>query len=171
MGSLKQREPRLAVVLKARMRDGDGWRDATICNLSSRGLMAKCSASPAKGAYIELCYRGICIVGRVAWSQGSRFGVRTQDKIDIASLLDQSLPKDINRGEASRTAAPHRSTARPKPDLAAQIAASRHIARAFDWSVVVLGSLVAASFICGAASTALEAPMQKIAAALAGGSP
>jgi hypothetical protein len=41
----------------------------------------------------------------------------------------------------------------------------------FDWSVVVLGSVIAASFIFGAASTALKAPMQKVAAALAGGNP
>jgi hypothetical protein len=172
MASLKPREPRRTVILKAQMRVADGWRAVTVCNLSSRGLMAKCSAPPAKGAYIELRHRGVHIVGRVAWSQGLRFGVRAQDKIDIASLLDESPLKGIRTpGTIWADVPPHSSAARPRPDLPAQIAASRRISRAFDWSVVVLGSVVAASFIFGAASTALKAPMQKVAAALAGGNP
>ena len=168
MGSLKLREPRRTVILKARMRDGDGWRAVTICNISSRGLMAKCPAPPAKGGYIEVRHRSVCIVGRVVWSQGSRFGIRTQDKIDIAGLLDASAQKGNGTGEAAGTAE-RRSTARPDPDLSARIAASRHFARAFDWSIIVLACVVGASFIFGAASTALKAPMQKVAAALAGG--
>jgi len=171
MGSLRQREPRRTVILKARMRDADGWRDVAICNLSSRGLMAKCSALPAKGAYIELRYRHVCIVGRVAWAQGSRFGVRTQDKIDIDSLLDESLVKGVRTREADRTTPPHHPAARSAPDLSAQVAASRRFARLFDWSIVVLGSVLAAIFIFGAASTALKTPMQKVGAALAGGKP
>jgi len=171
MGSLKQREPRRTVILKAQMRDADGWRAVTICNVSSRGLMAKCSTRPAKGAYIELRHRGVHIVGRVAWVQGSRFGVRTQDKIDIDALLEGPRAKGMRTGETNPPAAPHHSAARSIPDLPAQIAASCRIARAFDWSVVVLGSVLAAIFIFGAASTALRAPMEKAAAALAGGNP
>jgi len=41
-------------MLKAQMRDDTRWRAVTICNVSSRGLMTKCSAPLAKGAYIEL---------------------------------------------------------------------------------------------------------------------
>jgi hypothetical protein len=172
MASLKPREPRRTVILKAQMRVADGWRAVTICNVSSRGLMAKCSAPPAKGAYIELRHGGVHIVGRVAWLQGLRFGVRTQDKIDIASLLDESPLKGIRTpGTIWTDVPPHSSAARPRPDLPTQIVASRRISRGFDWSVVVLGSVIAASFIFDAASTALKAPMQKVAAALAGGNP
>jgi hypothetical protein len=106
MASLKPRELRRTVILKAQMRVADGWRAVTICNVSSRGLMAKCSAPPAKGAYIELRHRGVHIVGRVAWSQGLRFGVRAQDNIDIASLLDQSPLNGIRTRGAIWTVIP-----------------------------------------------------------------
>ena len=69
------------------MRLGEGWHDIVICNVSSRGLMARTRAAPPRGSFIEIRHGSICIVGQVRWSAGARFGIRAQERIDIMGLL------------------------------------------------------------------------------------
>src|SRR3546814_10848303 len=67
------------------MRADDGWSDVTIYNVSSRGLMARLGSPPVKGSYVEIWHRNVCVVGQVRWAQGGRFGILSQDKIDISA--------------------------------------------------------------------------------------
>ena len=169
MGSQKPREQRRIVFLKARMRATDEWCDVTICNISSRGLMAKCNMPPSKGTYIELRHRSVCIIGRVAWSHGARFGVRAQDRIDLASLLAEGSLKPKAPGEERRLAQRDRRPAGRQPDAAARAEASRRFARAFDRAALLFVALVAAVVLFDVASGSLSGPLQEARGALASG--
>src|SRR3546814_12398382 len=96
MTALRSREKRAAACIKARMRADDGWSDVTIYNVSSRGLMARLGSPPVKGSYVEIWHRNVCVVGQVRWAQGGRFGILSQDKIDISALLN-GTPAKRNR--------------------------------------------------------------------------
>jgi hypothetical protein len=167
MGSQKQRERRQVVFLSARLRTDDGWSDITICNVSSRGLMAKSSAPPAKGAFVEVRRGASCIVGHVRWTQGSRFGLRSQERIDADALSEDSGPRTRTRGN-DRRATPRSSIPTPPPTPpAASEEKSRIFARLFDWITLAVAGIGAAAMIAQAASSVLSAPLQQTRTALA----
>lgn len=166
MASHRSREQRVTAFLNARMRADDGWSDVTISNVSSRGLMARRGNAPAKGSYVEIWHQNVCVVGHVRWSKGGRFGIRSQDKIDISALLNglpagQRLP-GVERRSGSRP--PPKSPA--KPAVAAKADASRTIARISEWAAVTVAGAMAAGLLVTAANAALKRPMQQAQSAL-----
>jgi hypothetical protein len=167
MGSQKSREQRRIVMVKARMRASDDWVDVTICNVSSRGLMAKCADPPAKGTYIELRQRGACIIGRVAWAQGLRFGIRTQERIDLAALLAQPALKGV-RAQRERRIEPH--TAPPVPVVLRprlQLERSCLLARACEWGAIVGISALVVGHLAASAGHILGDPLAQVGTSLA----
>lgn len=160
MGLPKTREERRNLVLPARLRDDAGWRDVTICNVSSRGLMAKCAAPPPKGAFVEVRHRSTCIVGQVRWAQGMRFGLRTQDRIDVIGLI-------AGKAAAAPGGNDRRAVERPPqrtPEMAAE--RSRVVARAINWSIAAVTIAAAVGLVASMASTALRKPLERVEHAL-----
>jgi hypothetical protein len=88
------------------MRVGSDWRDVSIRNVSSRGLMLVSDEPPPPGAYIEIRKTFMTIVARAVWSQGGFFGVRTQDKVDFDELMENAKgpPAGWKPGMDRRTA-------------------------------------------------------------------
>jgi hypothetical protein len=167
MGFARAREQRRMVMVKARMRVTADWADVTICNVSSRGLMAKCSKAPTRGSYVEIRQRGACIVGRVAWSQGMRFGIRTQDPIDIAALLAEPTIKGT-RAQNDRRVQPRKpATAMAVVRHEDKAEGSRRFSRAFEWGVIVAASAFGVSQLAAVAGGALGEPLQKVKQTLA----
>jgi hypothetical protein len=164
MGSQKQRDMRQVVFLNARLRTDEGWSDITICNLSARGLMAKCAKPPAKGAFVEVRRGGSCIVGQVRWSQGMRFGLRSQDRIDTAALHED--PKRTSRRSERRDGAGRAARRKPARPAALSEARSRNLARYLDWAALAVAGIVAAGFLFQAASSTLSAPLREARSAL-----
>lgn len=162
----RSREQRATAFLNARMRADDGWSDITICNVSSRGLMAKRGTSPAKGSYVEIWHQHVCVVGHVRWSQGGRFGIRSQDKIDIAALLNSTPARRPFDGVERRSGSRPIPKSKAQPDVAAKADASRTFARASEWAAVAIAGAVAAGLLVTAASAALREPMQQVQSAL-----
>lgn len=154
---LRQREKRRNVALDARLRGDDGWHDVIIRNLSSRGLMIECARAPGRGAFVELRRGTHCIVGHVRWSRGTRFGIRSQERIDVSALLDKP---DTRRGTDERAAA--RIEAAPRPTPAERGETSRRIARYLEWSVIAAIGVVAAGLLATGASTVLKRPLERI---------
>ena len=162
----KTREQRRSIFRKVKLRSEEGWTEVTISNVSSRGLMLRCSPAPAKGAFIEVRHRGMSIVGQVMWSNGSRCGVRTQDKVDTPALLSDSPITPIIPG-FKRPAAPTRRSA-PKICKTPQDKDTRSLARMLDWSMVAAAAVGAAWFVADSAGAALEAPIHKASLAMQG---
>lgn len=157
------------VVVKARMRVSAEWIDVTIGNVSSRGLMAKCAEPPAKGSYVEIRQRGCCIIGRVAWSHGLRFGIRTQDRIDLATLLAEPTIKRV-RAQRERHIEPRRpAPARVVPGLEVQLDRSRRLSRAVEWAAIVGFSVFAVIQLAAGVGNILGQPLTSVGSALAGG--
>jgi hypothetical protein len=168
MGSQKSREQRRIVMVKARMRVSADWVEVTICNVSSRGLMAKCADPPAKGSYIELRQRGARIIGRVAWAQGLRFGIRTQDRIDLAALLAEPALKGV-RAQREQRIEPRKAPPIPVAlHPTAQFERSRLLARASEWGAIVGISALAVGHLAASAGQIIGDPLAQVGTSLGG---
>jgi hypothetical protein len=75
------------VLIRVRVRAGAMPADACIRDISRRGLLLQSAAPPVRGTHIELVGPFVPIVGRVVWTNGHRFGVQTQDVIDVPAFV------------------------------------------------------------------------------------
>ncbi len=84
---MKYRQPRQSTLIAARMNSEAGWSDVVIRNLSTNGAMLQVRTPPRRGTYVELRRGTSVIVGRTVWSDASRCGIRTQDRVPMESWL------------------------------------------------------------------------------------
>jgi hypothetical protein len=103
---MKAREPRRTVFLPARLRGGAGWCEATVRNVSSRGMLIETPEPPERGSYIELRRDMTTVVARVMWRRERMVGVRAQDRIDIDALIS-GHPAIPGHGEPAPATAHH----------------------------------------------------------------
>ena len=161
--ALKLREPRLNVMIQARVRIGASWNDACILNLSSRGMLVRAPTAPDRGSYLEIRRGNHVIVARVVWSNADRFGVYTQDPVPAADLIKgtSSAGGAATSGQASFS---ERRTV-PRPLLPTS-ERSRWRARAMEFSTVALLGGVASILFLGAVGEMLGRPLMAVEAAL-----
>ncbi len=153
---MDRQEDRTTAILHARLRDGGPERDAAVLDLSSRGLMAAAQPPPRRGTIIELNVGRHSLVGQVQWCEGSRFGVRLRERIDVLVVVGNEA------GPAALAAA---RRARGRPSVAAQLAYSRHVARGFTFGISIAVAVSAAS-VAAELVTRSFAPLGQISAAL-----
>ena len=106
----KPRELRRSVLLPARLRSADGWSDACVLNVSSRGLQVHVRVPLCRGSTIELRHQETVIVAQVVWHTGSRAGLRTSEALPVENLLvlgQTSTCGDQSRGERRRRLRTH----------------------------------------------------------------
>lgn len=165
---VKTREPRLNVVIKARMRVGASWGDVSILNISSRGLLIHSPQAPPQGSYLEVRRGRHAIIARVVWSQNQRFGVRTQDPLSIEAIIrepDRSAP-EARRAEESTAPVERRGD-----DLRARSSKERHersrmFGRAFEFACIAAAGISAALVVHGIVAESLGRPLADVGAAL-----
>ena len=157
------REHRRKVVIRARMRAGAAPVDVCIRDLSSRGLMLQTGAPPPRGSYVEIVGASLTIVGRVIWAKERRFGVRTNDPIDVPAVLfgiqppsGQRPPAPAQRRQCSANARPH-------------TASSRMLATAMQFAMVGAFAALLVVVLAGTAYETLRRPLEHIEARLARG--
>jgi hypothetical protein len=148
---MKTREPRVKVLVRARMRAGADWTDVVIHNMSSRGLLATASPVCRPGTVIEIRRIHHVVVGRVVWQNGAFFGVRTQDPIDIEGIVSAKPPAHK----------PQRAGSEGGDD--------RRFAAAFQFVVLLIAVGVAALFAAQEVGSVLSRPFAAVSAALDGG--
>ena len=154
---MKQREPRHNVVVPARIRAADGWADATILNLSNRGVMFRSTVRQERGNYLELRRGSYVIIARVMWSDGARHGARAQGIIPVADIiLDKAADRSVRRQTERR--------ARPRP--AGRADASRTRGRRIEFVVTGIGVACAALVAADLTFGALRAPLAQVEVAL-----
>ena len=109
---LKNREWRRFVRVKARIKFADGWRDASILNVSSRGMMINSSCSPDPGRPVEIRSGDQAIHGRVFWKKGQRVGLRSDTVLPVVDIIslseagaqsDDPRPVTVDRRRRPRT--------------------------------------------------------------------
>lgn len=163
---MKPRESRKKVLLRARMRAGATWSDACIVNASSRGFGMQSAQPPTRGTFVEVRKGHHCIVARVVWASGHRFGVRTQDLIDLHAITAEGVSGNKQRSEnIEAQAAPVR--AKDLPERSDQTAErSRFLARSMEHAWVALAALTAAVFLFDGLQQAFAKPMSRIISGL-----
>jgi len=144
------------------MKSADGWQDVAIRNVSAHGMRVSVALPPRRGAYIELRRATQVIIGRTMWVQGNDFGVRTQDAIDIPSLVNPNAAKaEAMLGEA-------RSDRRrlPRPEDSAQRASG--IVQKLQYAVFGAVLMAGAGYAAMTVSDVLGSPMHAVRDALGG---
>ena len=136
---MKPREPRLKCVVKARMRLDGVWKDVCIRNISSRGMLLQAGSAPARGTYVEV-YRGRhVIVARIAWAKDNRFGIHTQDRLDVQAILGEPDLSGANYKDVIKTQPTFERRAAPRPtqaDLRWRAERSRFKAKALEFACI-----------------------------------
>ena len=157
---LKLRAPRQKVLIRARMRISAGWNDACILNISERGVMVRAASPPPRqGSYVELRRGARIIIGRVMWAKQDRFGLTTQDELDVDSII--AVP-DGDGDDASSSAIAEvldrRAVARP----ATVLARSRHWSRAFEFTCITIFAVAGCVVAFGAVTQLFAGPMAAV---------
>lgn len=168
MMKLRQREPRKSVRIGARIRTEDGWFDATIANVSSRGMMLRSAQPLRRNQFVEVT-RGHCVVvGRIVWNHDDISGLQTQDSLDLSALLAKPTERPAMRSEERRAVA--------RPDDRAWLVtqrsqAARLMGRAIESTVLVVA--IATTGILGVSTVleAADAPIEQVRLALGGSAP
>ena len=137
-----EREWRRCVRVRARINSPAGWRDASILNVSSRGLMIAAPSCSDPGTMVELRGGDQVIAARVIWRKGQRAGLRSDGVLpvmDIISLTEKPGAKSEDR---------------PGPVLACRRARPREEERVARWpkllelaSVVGMGALLVVAMV------------------------
>lgn len=131
--------------------DGD-WFDVSIRNLSSRGLMAKTNAAVTQRSYVELHRGDQTVIGRVVWTRGDLFGLRTQDRIDIAGMMGRAQTGRVEQSTAG-TAMVIERRAKPRDGSSSDRA---ELSRAFGakFQFIAIGAAGAFASVAAAAAIA-----------------
>lgn len=158
----RKREPRRKTALPARLRTDGTWGDATVLNMSSRGLMIRTQQAIRPGTYLEI-RRGtdLAIVGRVVWCSGPYAGIRSQDAIDVEAAACSTARATSAVGGSDR-----RSSARRPASAAEKAERSRMLGSLIQYvamaAAVAVGGVIAASV----AGDVLHSAFRPVAAAL-----
>jgi hypothetical protein len=166
MKAIRPRETRKTVCIGVRVRTDAGCIDATVRNVSTRGMMLQSVEPLQRNQFVEITRGRTRVVGRVVWSDDASFGLLAQDAVDITGLLQQ--PGAV----AARVKVP----GSPLPDFAAPVrsyvaldsaTSSRLIARAMELAIIVLAFASLGVLTLGSALEAAEQPLEKVRIALA----
>lgn len=137
----------------------------TICNLSPHGLMARCNTAPPRGAFVEVRKGGVTIVGQVRWSRDNRIGIRTRERIDLLSLLEEGPGRGAEPVE-DRRSRPRQRKSIDRPTPAALASRSRRWSRLFDWIVIASVGAISAAVLAGQMHSIMTAPLERAKAAM-----
>ena len=162
---LKPRSPRQKVLIKARIRVGAVWSDACILDISKRGLMAQSDSPPPAGAYLELKRGARIIIGRVMWSKERRFGISTQDPLDVEAIIGQpdgGAGPNADRPVAAAAVDQHAAARAHERALQR----SRQWSRAFEFLCVALLGLSGCVIVFGAVEKLFARPLAIVAQGL-----
>lgn len=144
------------------MRVGNQWQDVAIRNVSSRGMMLSADEPPPTGSYIEIRKKMIVVVARAVWVRDDVFGIRTQDRVDLGELLDESgAPKTAWKPDASQDR--RRSH---RPDETAE--RSRVRSQRFQFVLALTTVVGVAGFLAFEVASLLDAPFSAVRHALGG---
>lgn len=152
-------------MIGARMRVGASWVDVCILNISPRGLGMQCAVAPTRGSYVEVRRGAHVMIGCVAWSNGHRFGLRTQDLLVIDTIIrepDKSASNDPGPPAAAR---PIERRARPRTTQDRHDG-SRTIGRALEFACVAVFGISAALVVFQSVAQALGQPLAQVSSAL-----
>ena len=166
---MRPREARLKVVLKARMRLDGRWEDACIRDISSRGLCIQSASPPSRGSYVEIFRGRHTAVARVVWTKEGRFGVYTQDRIDVDAFIGEADLSGIDYKKRVAASPSFERRRAPRPDrdeIARRAERNRLASRGMEFAAICAFGASAALLVLGAIEQAVIAPLAAVSAHL-----
>lgn len=161
---MQSREQRRNVVIRSKIRSGAAWRDASILNLSSRGLGLHAPAPPELGSYVEITRGPHIMVARVVWVRGNRFGVFTQDAIPIDSVISDCESSGLSCSQpVSEMGVERRSTTR---SLEHRHETNRALASAMEFVFIGVLGASGAMLAFNLVKQAIGSPVAQVLSAL-----
>ncbi|GEM_PF-1376875 len=88
-------DDRETVMLRAKVVDSRGTREARISDVSARGLLGNMEQPPQRGEFINIHFPAREVAGQVRWVNGRQFGVRLRERVDAASLTSGRRPRQV----------------------------------------------------------------------------
>lgn len=166
MQGWRPREPRTNVIIAVRLRTDEGWFDATVRNVSARGMRLHSLQPLRRNQFVEIARGKTRVAGRIVWSDGAGCGLHTQDRLDLAGLL--AGPGASQSGNAGERRAAARAAVLPAPlrPLEQRAETARLAGHAFERLMVLIVGAAISAFAAGAAYDALAAPLHQVEAAL-----
>jgi hypothetical protein len=160
---MKAREDRKPVCIPARLFADARWSDVCIRNISARGMLLQAQQPPKRGSYLEVRRGDTTIIARVVWTSAQRFGVRTQDFVPLAELLQPvgSITK-ARAPAANCNQVERRRVSRSAQEQERQ----RQRGKAFEFAALASGGLAAGMVVVSLLQAALMAPAAAILEAL-----
>ncbi len=151
------------------MNIGGTWSNGCIHDVSDRGLLISSAEPPRIGTYVDIRRGTLVIIGRVVWSGGRRFGVRTQDPVSLAALVSEPVlktrPVTADRRGADRKDSGRLQTVRR---IAARAERSRRWSSAFQFACLTIVGLGMAYFVAISCYRAFAPPLDTAADVLDG---
>lgn len=160
------RDPRTTVRLTVRIRADGGWLDATVHNVSQRGMMVRSEYPLRRNQFVEIARGNTRVIGRIVWASDSACGLRAQDRIDIGELLGQ--PKSARPASNDDRPAPVRAAAGSFAALALayRTDTSRLFARGFEFTAIVAVIAATATLAVEGTLDAASPPLEQVRLAL-----
>lgn len=161
------RDPRTTVRLTARIRADGGWIDATIHNVSQRGMMVHSRYPLRRNQFVEIARGRERVIARIVWTDESASGLRAQDAIDLPALLAQptatrALPRDEARGLPGPLKGSFAALS-----FVQRADASRRLGHRFGFTAMVAAIAVTVTLVVDGALDAASEPIEKVQLALA----
>jgi hypothetical protein len=166
MSSLKTREDRKRVVIKARMRTDEGWDDVVIRNLSSRGVGLQSKRPPQRGNYVEIYRLDQRLIGRVAWSNGPDFGIVLRDRIAVESLVAGQSATDGSCGAGVERRMVARDHQRRTLTIDERAEQSQLLSKTINLVAIITTTLLAGFLLYDLASDTLTTPLKTVSDSL-----
>jgi hypothetical protein len=166
MKPLRPREDRKAVRISVRVRTDNGWIDATVRNVSSRGMMLHSLQPLCRNQFVEITRGRARVVGRIVWSDDVEFGLQAQDIVDISALLAQSQVGGTI--ESTDRRAPPRPTRQTRTYVAIERNdRSKLVGYAIEKAAVLIACTSVSVLAVTSALEAAENPIEEVRVALA----
>lgn len=169
MQNWRPRENRKTVRIGVRVRTDTGWTDATIRNVSNRGMMLQTLQPLRRNQFVEIARGRHRMAGRIVWSRDSVCGLQVREQVDIPGLLAPPDESRAVRGTERRIAQrPEPAPGRYAASLAERAQSSRLLGRAFEKAFMVVALASVSVVAVGSALEAADAPLEQVRMALAG---
>jgi hypothetical protein len=82
----RPRELRRWLIVPAHLRHASGWSDASILNISSRGLLIRTARPLEPGNWVELRRGDHVINARVVWREAAKAGLESDDRLPLEEI-------------------------------------------------------------------------------------
>jgi hypothetical protein len=93
-----------------------GWVDATIRNISSKGMKLHMPSPPPRGSFIEIRRGSAVVVGQVRWVDEGCCGLLAQGRVPVAQFKGSPAPGAVprfgSRSESTRLNSSHNPASR-----------------------------------------------------------